>query len=259
MGGNAPGIARNAFGLANAVSYLIETRGVGIRLEGWQRRVGTHYVMARAILETAAKEAATIARRLAAAREHAAASTADLVLASKIAVTRLDIPFVDPQTGERRLIDVAFQDSRAATPTLTRPRPPGYFIEPAAAEPIAALRLRHIGMCALAAPMEREVESFLVETVGRPVDRRAINPDQTVKSTLVRRSIVLPAGTVFVPLDQPAANVVIVALEPDSPGSFAGVGLVPVTDGVAAVHRAVAGPNEVRVAADGDSGAPCRF
>jgi hypothetical protein len=258
MGGNAHGISRNAFGLANAVSYLIETRGVGILHEGWQRRVGTHYVMARAILQTAARQTATIKLRLAAAREHAAASIADLVLAHKIAVTRLDIPFVDPQTGERRLINVAFQDSRAVTPTLTRPRPLGYFIDPAAGEPIAALRLRDIRMCALAGPIESEVESFRVETIGQPVDRRAINPDQTVKSTLFRRSVVLPAGTVFVPLNQPAANAVVVALEPDSPGSFAGVGLVPVTNGLAAVHRAVAGSKEVRVTGDG-SGAQCRF
>ena len=37
LGGNAPGIARNAFGLRGSVSYLIETRGVGIGLQNWQR------------------------------------------------------------------------------------------------------------------------------------------------------------------------------------------------------------------------------
>src|SRR5262249_39533734 len=159
------------------VSYLIETRGVGIRREGWQRRVGTHFVMARAILETTAREAATIRSRLAAARERTTASTADLVLAHDIAVTRADIPFVDPATGERRLINVAFQDSRAVTPTLTRPRPPGYFIEPTATEPIAALRLRGISMCTLGGPVETEVESFQIAAVGKAADRRAINPE----------------------------------------------------------------------------------
>ena len=39
LGGTAPGIARNTFGLRGAVSYLIETRGVGIGLESYQRRV----------------------------------------------------------------------------------------------------------------------------------------------------------------------------------------------------------------------------
>ena len=35
LGGNAPGIARNAFGLRGSVSYLIETRGVGIGLQSY--------------------------------------------------------------------------------------------------------------------------------------------------------------------------------------------------------------------------------
>ena len=47
LGGNAPGIARNAFGLRGSVSYLIETRGVGIGLQSYQRRVSTHYLLAK--------------------------------------------------------------------------------------------------------------------------------------------------------------------------------------------------------------------
>ena len=51
LGGTAPGIARNAFGLRGAVSYLIETRGVGIGLQNFERRVSTHYLLAKAVLE----------------------------------------------------------------------------------------------------------------------------------------------------------------------------------------------------------------
>ena len=36
LGGTAPGIARNTFGLRGAVSYLIETRGVGIGLQNYR-------------------------------------------------------------------------------------------------------------------------------------------------------------------------------------------------------------------------------
>ena len=39
MGGNTPGSARNAFGLRHAVSFLIETRGVGLDMQSFQRRV----------------------------------------------------------------------------------------------------------------------------------------------------------------------------------------------------------------------------
>ena len=58
LGGTAPGIARNTFGLRGAVSYLIETRGVGIGLESYQRRVSTHYLLAKAVLEVSAADPA---------------------------------------------------------------------------------------------------------------------------------------------------------------------------------------------------------
>jgi hypothetical protein len=47
LGGTSPGIARNTFGLRGAVSYLIETRGVGIGLQSYQRRVSTHFCWPR--------------------------------------------------------------------------------------------------------------------------------------------------------------------------------------------------------------------
>ena len=53
---HAPGIARNAFGLRGSVSYLIETRGVGIGLQNFQRRVATHYLLAKAVLEVGAAD-----------------------------------------------------------------------------------------------------------------------------------------------------------------------------------------------------------
>jgi hypothetical protein len=37
----------------------------------------------------------------------------------------------------------------------------------------------------------------------------------------------VPAGTLFVPMDQPAAGIAAAALEPDSPGSYVGVGVIP--------------------------------
>ena len=68
LGGTAPGIARNTFGLRGAVSYLIETRGVGIGLQSYQRRVSTHFLLAKAVLDVSAADPAGLMKRLAAAR-----------------------------------------------------------------------------------------------------------------------------------------------------------------------------------------------
>jgi hypothetical protein len=51
------------------------------------------------------------------------------------------------------------------------------------------------------------------------------------------------AGSYYVPLDQPLANLVIAALEPDTQNSFVAHGIVGKVDGVARVMA----PPEVKV------------
>src|SRR5207244_789694 len=54
MGGIGADTGRNVAALRNAVSFLIETRGVGIGLAHFKRRVHTHVTAAQAILQAAA-------------------------------------------------------------------------------------------------------------------------------------------------------------------------------------------------------------
>ena len=89
VGGNAPGIARNAFGLTGAVSFLIETRGVGIGLDSYQRRVATHYIAARALLQTASAQAEPLAAAVAAARDPAAQAPEDIIVAHSVAKSQI--------------------------------------------------------------------------------------------------------------------------------------------------------------------------
>src|SRR4029077_5636073 len=91
MGGNAPGAARNTFGLAHAVSFLIESRGVGIGRESFQRRVATHYLAARAVLETTAKSAERLREAIKDSQRAAAHETASIVVAHKLGIRPLTL------------------------------------------------------------------------------------------------------------------------------------------------------------------------
>jgi hypothetical protein len=251
MGGNAPGAARNTFGLNNAVSFLIESRGVGIGREGFQRRVATHYLAAKAVLETAAEHAAELHAVTQGARGAVAAGAADIIVAHRLATRPVTLPLLDPATGEPRPTPVTFRDSRAATPTMLRARPAGYLMLQAGvgAGAFAALRLNDITMCRVSEAADVEADAFALKQRIPNVNPEAINPDQAVKVEVARKSIRVPEGTAYVPAGQPAGLLAALALEPDSAGSLTGVGLVSAQDGTdeLPVYRVYAPPRLAHV------------
>jgi len=230
MGGNAPGAARNTFGLNHAVSFLIETRGVGIGRDSFQRRVATHYIAAKAVLETAAARGNELRAAIDASRRGAAAAEAQITVAHKLATRPVTLPMRDPVSGEAKPTPVEFRDSRALASAVTRPAPAGYLAPELGADAVAALRLNGVALCRTREAAEFDVEAFAVKERAK-VEREAINPDQALKVELARKRVALPAGTIFVPAGQPAGKLVALALEPDSAGSLAGAGLVAVGEG----------------------------
>ncbi|HEY8383367.1 MAG TPA: M14 family metallocarboxypeptidase [Microvirga sp.] len=241
LGGNAPGISRNNFGLNGAVSFLVETRGIGVGMQGYQRRVATHYLAAKAVMEKAAAEPGRVRETVARAREAIARAQDPLVVGYSVETVKMTIPLVEPQSGADKPVEVDFVDTRRVTVTETRPRPAGYLVQPEGEAAIAALRTRGVTLCP--APQQSvEAEVFLIQSKAGPVNRESINPDQAVKVSIERRSVTPAPGAVFVPMNQPAAAVVSASLEPDSPGSHVGVGMVPVaSSGEAPVYRVPTG------------------
>jgi hypothetical protein len=240
MGGNAPGIARHAFGPMGAVSFLIETRGVGVGMQGFERRVATHVLGAEAVIATAAADPRRLHDAVVQARRASAAERADLIVAHRLAVAPVELPMLDPATARERTTTVPFRDSRAVTATAKRARPAGYVLLDNAAAAAARLALNAIAVCSLAAPATIEAESFVLKGAIKQINRESINPDRSVEVELATKSLSLPAGTLYVPMSQPAAAIVAAALEPDSSGSFIGTGIVAMPAGAseAPIYRA---------------------
>ncbi len=255
MGGNAPGIARNLFGLSGAVSFLIETRGVGLRLENLERRIATHYVISRSVLDTVAANDKAVLQAVAAARGELAKNEGELVVGHRIATVKMAIPLVNPDTAADMPTEVDFRDSRQVTVTGRRARPEGYIVLASGQPAVEALKLKGIAVCALGGPASLDVEAFVVEQKGtvKKADRENINPDQAVKVELRPRRLDVPATAVFVPMRQSGANVIAASFEPDSPGSHVGVGLVEVAadSGEAPIYRVPRGARPI-LASGGD-------
>ncbi|MBS0224466.1 MAG: M14 family metallocarboxypeptidase [Proteobacteria bacterium] len=229
LGGTAPGIARNTFGLRGSVSYLIETRGVGIGLQSYQRRVATHYLLAKAVLQTTAADPQGLLKRLAEARQAAASDRGALVVSHTEGEREIQLPLIDPRKGTVRLTRVTLVDSRDIHPLDVRPRPRGYLVLRGGGAVADRLALNEAWSCTVAAATSLAVEAYDVTRNATASNREAINPDQSMHVRVEAKTIDVPAGALFVPMTQPASGIIASALEPDSPGSYLGVGVIPMS------------------------------
>ncbi len=224
MGGNAPGIARNAFGLTGAISLLLETRGVGIGAEGYQRRVATHYIAIRAALEAAATEPDVLRAAVKASRREIVERREPILVRHTVETEVVMLPLLDAATGVTRTTETMMSNSKSVVIVEQRPWPQGYVLLP---EAKAAVEVRLLGAstCIVSRSVEIDAEMFDVNNRGT-TDRRSINPDAALTAVVRAVRVAIPAGSVYVPTSQAAARRIALALEPDAPGSFVATDVV---------------------------------
>lgn len=228
MGGTQPDTGRNVNGLKNTVSLLIETRGVGIGRMHIQRRVHAQVTAITSALRSTADRAANLEQvRSFVVRDISAQACRDqVVIEASATPTQRDLDFLDPETGVDKPIRVDWNSSLTLRPTKTRARPCGYWL--AASSTTAVERLKLLGLQVL-----RIAESGSVladtyrETARESGDRQDVigtiaggSGIVRVQVSPVRSAIDVPAGSFYVPLNQPRANLAVAALEPDTQNSY---------------------------------------
>ncbi len=241
MGGASAGIARNAFGLRNAVSLLVETRGGGIGRVDLKRRVQAALTAATDILEGAASRAVDLQKLRDFVDRDVAGSACrgEATIEAAPTPSEYALAMIDPVSGEIRRRTVSWDSALELRAVRMRPRPCGYWL--AANQGDAVSRLRRLGVEVqqfdeagdVRGETFREIgresaraDGALAADVGRPARLRVQTQPALVDA---------PAGSYFVSLDQPLANLAIAALEPDAPGSYAAAGLVTSVGGEARV------------------------
>ena len=130
----------------------------------------------------------------------------------------LGTPVLGFRPGTTRPIDVPWFHAPEATVTAARPR--GYLIRPGWSRVTERLALHGLRVERLAGEAIVEVERFRVSEVVHAVSSYLGRARADAEVTVTREPMRFPAGTLWVPADQPGFEIAVQLLEPESPDSL---------------------------------------
>ncbi len=248
MGGPQPDTSRNVDGLKNAISLLVETRGAGIGRLNIQRRVHTHVTAITSVLGSTAQRASELGQLRPYIDKEVSSLACKGQALVEVATTpaQYDLLMLDPVSGADKTVTVDWDSALALRTLKARVRPCGYWLSAASKTAVERLRLqgvqvfRVLEQSALLGDIYRETSRSGVarpDVRGGMVDGPALIKTEVA---LVRGVIDAPAGSYYVPLNQPLANLAIAALEPDTQSSYLTNQLL---DGLASTARVMAEPS----------------
>ena len=228
MGGVQPDTGRNVNGLRNTVSFLIETRGVGLGRTHLARRVHTHVTAITSLLQSTAARADDLLklRRFVDAEVTSKACQGEMIVEAAATPSEYNLQMLDPVTGADKTVNVMWASALELAAVKRRARPCGYWLGADQAD--AALRLRGLGVQVQrldeAGALRGESYAETARELAARSDVRGSIADAggvlLVKVDLVPALIDVRAGSYYVGLDQPLANLVVAALEPDTQNGF---------------------------------------
>ncbi len=228
MGGTQPDTGRNVEGLKNAISLLVETRGVGIGRLHIQRRVHTQVTALTSVLASTSQRASQLQQLRPYLDKDVSAQACknQAVVQAGPTPAQYDLVMLDPISGSDKTIIVDWDSALALQTLKARPRPCGYWLSASSTTAVERLRLQGVQVLRVLEPSAMLGDSYheTSSTQGARQDVRGSIADAAAiikaEVSLVRGVIDLPMGSYYIPLNQPLANLVIAALEPDTQSSY---------------------------------------
>ena len=218
MGDTSPNSNRNVNGLKVSVSLLVETRGAGLGRHHIQRRVHSQVIALSSVLASTAQRASELGQLRPYLDKEIGqqACTGNMVLQAGPTAAQYDLQGLDPVTGADKTVVVDWDSTLALTALQSRPRPCGYWLAADATTAVERLLLQGVRIQRLSQASSMLADSYQAgQGAGGTTAGTAPAPMR-----LSRNLVDTPRGSYYVPLNQPLANLVVAALEPDTPFSF---------------------------------------
>ena len=224
MGSPQPDAIRNVSALKNTIGLLVQSRGAGSGRQHIQRRVLTQVTALSSLLVSTANRAADLVQVHAFFDKEisALACTGEAVVQASRVAAQYDLQVLDPISGADKILNVDWESSLALNRQSVRSRPCGYWLSATASPAVDRLLLHGVKVLRV-----QESGTVLADTYRTAGTSAAADGPTTASVRLSRGLLDVPRGSFYVPLNQPMANLVIAALEPDTPFSYNAERLVP--------------------------------
>ena len=226
MGGVQPDTERNVEGLENAVSLLVDTRGVGLGRLHIQRRVQTDVTAVTSVLNSTVRRANDLIQLRSFVEREVSAKACNEQAAIAVAPTptQRNLVMIDPRTGLDLPVMVTWNSALQLRTLKSRIRPCGYLLSAGSSVAVERLRLLGVPVMQVTQPGTVLGETYheAAASAGAPLNAGgpALDQQPITNVDLVRGVIDAPPGSYYVPANQALGSVVLAALEPDTPSSY---------------------------------------
>jgi hypothetical protein len=214
-----------------ALTFLVETRGIRLADQHFQRRVASHLITLTAIIDKAVNEFDSVYSTIEAGRKAFIDSEEDIVVVQDYQLSNKTVQFIDAANGSLVDVHVLSQNSDPAVAVLTRKRPKAYVFSRAWADVASRLRILGVKVDTLTEPFEGDVEALVVTNATLADSKFEGIAGTTVVTKSTIRRVSIPAGGFWVDTTQKNAAYAFVLLEPENPASLAYYNQVPLEVG----------------------------
>ncbi|KAK7994650.1 hypothetical protein PG991_016238 [Apiospora marii] len=222
---------RNAVGLTQAISFLLEMRGIRIGNQHFQRRVATALIKIEAILELARDQTDDIYSTVEGAIAEFIDSDDNIVVTDSYPRSNRTFTMIDQRDGSVVQAPVTWYETTPSRANLTRARPEAYLIPRSWADIAERLEILGLEVETLKDEFRGPVEAMTVASSSLGSSLYEGHVLNTVTTKTFTREVVLPAGSFRVSTRQKNAALAFTALEPENIDSYVTFNIIPVGRG----------------------------
>jgi len=211
---------RNAVGLTQTISFLLEMRGIGIADQHFQRRVATALIKIQTILELARDNADKVKSVVEDAREEFINSDEDIVITDSYVPENRTFTMIDQRNGSVVQVPIDFKRTTPSIANLTRARPEAYIIPRTWIDVAQRLEILGLKVEKLDYEFRQTLETMVIESSTVEPSLYEGTYLNTVTTNTTTREVVLPVGSYYVSTRQQNAALAFIALEPENIDSY---------------------------------------